>query len=61
MHDWASGEVKSEYGLGDYKAKFGTVGILGMNVEQKMPIIIASARNTSIFIELTCTMFSWIP
>lgn len=25
MHDWSSGQVKSEYGLGDYKAKFGTV------------------------------------
>ncbi|KAE8142753.1 hypothetical protein BDV38DRAFT_267432 [Aspergillus pseudotamarii] len=24
MHDWSSGEVKSEYGLGDYKSKFGT-------------------------------------
>jgi len=25
MHDWKTGEVKSEYGLGDYKARFGTV------------------------------------
>ncbi|KAB8266421.1 hypothetical protein BDV30DRAFT_232474 [Aspergillus minisclerotigenes] len=24
MHDWSTGEVKSEYGLGDYKSKFGT-------------------------------------
>ncbi|KAH8672595.1 salicylate hydroxylase [Tricladium varicosporioides] len=24
MHEWSSGEVKGEYGLGDYKAKFGT-------------------------------------
>ncbi|PYH46053.1 salicylate hydroxylase [Aspergillus saccharolyticus JOP 1030-1] len=24
MHDWETGEVKHEYGLGDYKAKFGT-------------------------------------
>ncbi|RDW77447.1 salicylate hydroxylase-2 [Coleophoma cylindrospora] len=24
MHDWATGEVKGEYPLGDYKAKFGT-------------------------------------
>ena len=25
MHEWESGEVKGEYGLGDYKARFGTV------------------------------------
>lgn len=25
MHDWVTGEVKGEYPLGDYKAKFGTV------------------------------------
>lgn len=25
MHDWSSGEVQNEYGLGDYKARFGTV------------------------------------
>lgn len=25
MHDWSTGEVKSEYGLGDYKSKFETV------------------------------------
>lgn len=25
MHDWSSGAVQSEYGLGDYKARFGTV------------------------------------
>lgn len=25
MHDWATGDVKGEYPLGDYKAKFGTV------------------------------------
>ncbi|PYI25856.1 salicylate hydroxylase [Aspergillus indologenus CBS 114.80] len=24
MHDWTTGEVQKEYGLGDYKAKFGT-------------------------------------
>lgn len=24
MHDWKSGEVQSQYSLGDYKAKFGT-------------------------------------
>ncbi|OGM41341.1 salicylate hydroxylase [Aspergillus bombycis] len=24
MHDWSTGEVQSEYGLGDYKSKFGT-------------------------------------
>ncbi|GAB1211595.1 hypothetical protein ATERTT37_000718 [Aspergillus terreus] len=24
MHDWSSGQVQSEYGLGDYKSKFGT-------------------------------------
>ncbi|KAF9894468.1 hypothetical protein FE257_007971 [Aspergillus nanangensis] len=24
MHEWASGTVQNEYGLGDYKAKFGT-------------------------------------
>ncbi|KAE8377510.1 hypothetical protein BDV26DRAFT_263388 [Aspergillus bertholletiae] len=24
MHDWSTGAVQSEYGLGDYKAKFGT-------------------------------------
>jgi salicylate hydroxylase len=24
MHDWKSGEVVNQYGLGDYKAKFGT-------------------------------------
>lgn len=27
MHEWSSGEVKGEYGLGDYKARFGTVSI----------------------------------
>lgn len=26
MHDWTTGVVKGEYGLGDYKARFGTVG-----------------------------------
>jgi salicylate hydroxylase len=25
MHEWETGVVKSEYGLGDYKAKFGSV------------------------------------
>lgn len=25
MHDWSNGEVQNEYGLGDYKARFGTV------------------------------------
>lgn len=25
MHDWETGTLKSEYGLGDYKAKFGSV------------------------------------
>lgn len=25
MHEWESGAIKGEYGLGDYKAKFGTV------------------------------------
>ena len=25
MHDWSSGEVQNEYGLGDYKTRFGTV------------------------------------
>lgn len=25
MHDWETGEIKNEYGLGDYKAKFGSV------------------------------------
>jgi hypothetical protein len=25
MHDWETGAVKGEYGLGDYKARFGTV------------------------------------
>ncbi|OJJ62596.1 hypothetical protein ASPSYDRAFT_129447 [Aspergillus sydowii CBS 593.65] len=24
MHDWCSGQVENEYGLGDYKSKFGT-------------------------------------
>ncbi|OJI96741.1 hypothetical protein ASPVEDRAFT_120797 [Aspergillus versicolor CBS 583.65] len=24
MHDWRSGQVENEYGLGDYKARFGT-------------------------------------
>lgn len=28
MHDWETGEVKNTYGLGDYKAKFGTVSAL---------------------------------
>lgn len=27
MHEWESGEIKGEYGLGDYKEKFGTVGV----------------------------------
>lgn len=27
MHDWSSGQVQSEYGLGDYKSKFGTVSV----------------------------------
>ena len=27
MHDWESGDVQNTYGLGDYKAKFGTVRI----------------------------------
>jgi salicylate hydroxylase len=25
MHDWETGAVTNEYGLGDYKAKFGSV------------------------------------
>lgn len=25
MHEWETGAVKSQYGLGDYKAKFGSV------------------------------------
>jgi salicylate hydroxylase len=28
MHDWASGKVESEYELGDYRARFGTVSCL---------------------------------
>jgi len=28
MHEWQSGEIKGEYGLGDYKEKFGTVSVL---------------------------------
>lgn len=30
MHDWASGDVQSTYGLGDYKARFGTVGFISL-------------------------------
>lgn len=28
MHDWETGAVKNEYGLGDYKAKFGSVSYI---------------------------------
>lgn len=27
MHDWETGAIQNEYGLGDYKAKFGTVSL----------------------------------
>lgn len=27
MHDWETGVIQNEYGLGDYKAKFGTVSL----------------------------------
>lgn len=30
MHDWETGAKKDEYGLGDYKAKFGAVSALSL-------------------------------
>ena len=46
MHDWESGEVKNEYGLGDYKAKFGSVGLSSLQIYP----IISSSKTKKIFI-----------
>lgn len=32
MHDWERGNITKEYGLGDYKAKFGSVSLPELNL-----------------------------